>query len=334
MELKQEIVQVQKTDFDLLDQCPSLRMRAVVDLVNRAPYAESVLVEGETGTGKEVVARAIHHQSKRVGKFVALNCGAIPEHLAESEFFGHEKGAFTGAREQRIGKCERAHGGTLLLDEIEVMPQDLQAKLLRVLDRHPYERLGGTKPIQPDLLVVAATNCSSEKMVREGRMREDLFHRLNVLTILVPPLRERREDIPFLARYFARSLRVPVDVHESALQALQDREWRGNVRELLNAIKRARLMMNLEETVILPKHLERVTPKESRTSDSREAALGELFGGMSLDVAVESLERVLIARTLSQHSGRISPAADALRMDRSTLRKKLERWKRAGRPLL
>jgi DNA-binding NtrC family response regulator len=223
----------------------SERMHAVFELIqNVAGSSSTVLIEGETGTGKEQVARAIHQASSaRQGEFVAINCAAVPENLLESELFGHEKGAFTSAVAQRKGRFELAHGGTLFLDEVGDIPPGMQVKLLRVLQERRFERVGGSTPIEVDVRVIAATNRSLGKLVRRGKFREDLYYRLNVVKIELPPLRDRLEDVPLLATHFARKYARPGEqprpFSPAAMQKLLDHSWPGNIRELENAIERA-----------------------------------------------------------------------------------------------
>lgn len=242
------------------------RMHSVFDLVNNvADSTTTILIEGETGTGKEQVARAIHQAShQREGPFVAVNCAALPETLLESELFGHEKGAFTGATGQRRGRFEIADGGTLLLDEVGDVPAPMQAKLLRVLQERAFERLGGSESIQVDVRVIAATNRSLQRLVKEGKFREDLYYRLNVVKIDLPPLRERPEDIPLLAHHFtekfSRPGEPPKQISPEAMQVLLNHQWPGNVRELENAMERACVtsrtdrieMDNLPQDVLAP----------------------------------------------------------------------------------
>jgi len=213
-----------------------------------------VLITGESGTGKELVAQSIYqHSLRKEGPFIKLNCVAIPEGLLESELFGHEKGAFTGATAQKRGKFELAHGGTILLDEIGDMPLATQAKLLRVLQEKEFERVGGTKPIRVDIRIIASTNKNLTKLVQEGKFREDLFYRLNVFSLHLPPLRDRREDIPALAQGFLETAPKSAEISSSALQLLMGFHWPGNVRELKNVIERAAVMA--ENGIIEPQHL-------------------------------------------------------------------------------
>jgi len=222
------------------------RMHAIFELIaNVADTNTTVLIEGETGTGKEQIARALHSASHHhnTGMFVAVNCAALPETLLESELFGHEKGAFTGAVGQRRGRFEIANGGVILLDEIGDVPAAMQAKLLRVLQERSFERLGGTEPIQVDVRVIAATNRSLQRLVKEGKFREDLYYRLNVVKIDLPPLRERSEDIPLLATHFTEKFCKPSEAPKkptpAVMEVLLNYSWPGNVRELENAIERA-----------------------------------------------------------------------------------------------
>jgi transcriptional regulator with GAF, ATPase, and Fis domain len=227
----------------------SKAMQTVFHLLQRvAPTDSTVLILGESGTGKEVIATAIHRLSQRKDKpLVKLNCVAIPEGLLESELFGHEKGAFTGALVAKLGKFELAHSGTLFLDEIGDMSAQTQAKVLRALQEREFERVGGTRTIKVDVRLIAATNKDLSKEVKEGRFREDLYYRLNVISISLPPLRERREDIPFLVDFFVeeanRKLKSPIyEVSKDVLKVLMDYSWPGNVRELKNAIERAAVL--------------------------------------------------------------------------------------------
>src|ERR1700680_2514903 len=224
----------------------SAKFRALLDNIDLiAPVDSAVLIQGETGTGKEVIARAIHEASpRRRHRFVALNCAAIPSALLESELFGYEKGAFTGAANQTIGRFQVADRGTLFLDEIGDLPLELQPKLLRVLQEKQFERLGGSQTLQIDVRVIAATNQDLMQMVRERRFRADLFYRLNVFPIAVPPLRERAGDIPDLVNYFVREFAGRMSRHvtripDEVMDVLQRHEWPGNIRELQNVVERA-----------------------------------------------------------------------------------------------
>jgi transcriptional regulator with GAF, ATPase, and Fis domain len=261
------------------------RMKEVYQFLKRvAPSDGTVLIEGESGTGKELAARAIHRNSPRAGKpFVAINCAAIPESLLESDLFGHERGAFTGAASQKKGRFEVADGGIVFLDEIGELAPTLQVKLLRVLQEREFERVGGTRPIKLDIRLVAATNSDLEQAVRNGRFRQDLYYRLAVLRITLPTLRERREDIPLLVRHFvqkhAKRCKVkPRPVSPEALACLVNYDWPGNVRELENAIERA-LVLGSSEIVLpedLPESLLERTPPPEMTEAKYHSALKEL----------------------------------------------------------
>ena len=235
--------QLEQQDYDLGVIGRSDAMQAVFKLIGQVAHTDAtVLVTGESGTGKELVARAIYHNSRRYQQpFVAINCAAIPENLLESELFGHEKGSFTGATQQRIGKFEQCHGGTLFLDEIGDMTPATQTKILRVLQNGTFERVGGNAPIRADVRVIAATNKPLEEAVANRQFREDLFYRLNVVRIQMPPLRERRDDVRLLVDYFLRKLGggTPRTIAASALAALEAYHWPGNVRELENIVRRA-----------------------------------------------------------------------------------------------
>ena len=245
-------------------------MQKVYDLIERvAPTAAPVLITGESGTGKEVVAATLHEMSKRRDEaFVAINCGAIPETLIESRLFGHEKGAFTGADRRQPGVFEQADGGTLFLDEIGEMPPELQVRLLRVLETKMFQRVGGTATLRADVRLIAATNRDPEESIRAGRLREDLYHRLSVFPIHLPPLRERRSDIPLLVTHFAESL--PKDgpgrrtITREALTVFAAHHWPGNVRELRNAVQRA--------YILSPERLDEATARSTVTSSSASAA--------------------------------------------------------------
>ncbi len=227
-------------------------MQAIYALIQKAgPARAPVLITGETGTGKELAARAIHNASARKDKlFVAINCAAIPSEMLESELFGYEKGAFTGAIRERIGKFQMADGGTIFLDELTEMSTALQAKLLRVLQEGKIERLGSNREIELDLRVIAATNRDPRRAIREGRLREDLFYRVNVVSLELPPLRERRDDIPLLANHFIakhRGTHRPIRILPRAVERLTAYDWPGNVRELENMIERALIVGSGEE---------------------------------------------------------------------------------------
>lgn len=298
-----------------------------------APEKATVLLAGETGTGKEVVARAIHAASpRREALFVAVNCAAIPHEMLESELFGHEKGAFTGAVKERIGKFELADGGTLFLDEVTEMPMQLQAKLLRALQENVIEHLGGNRPISVDIRVIAATNRNPLAAIKEGKLREDLYYRLNVFRIDLPALKARLSDIEALAEYFLAKRRVAIS--DQAIQVLMGYHWPGNVRELENVLERAAIISGNQ--IIQPEHL----PTEMLNSNGEFAATNPATHGLSmtesaqtassntlsLPSAVEALERELIAKALATTNGNKSKAAKVLEISERSLWYKLSQY--------
>ncbi|WP_296892334.1 sigma-54 dependent transcriptional regulator [Thiobacillus sp.] len=305
-------------------------MRAVYELIQRVgPSKASVLITGETGTGKELAARALHHASPRRDKlFVPINCAAIPADILESELFGYEKGAFTGAVKERVGKFELADGGTIFLDELTEMPLPLQAKLLRVLQENTIERLGGNRVIELDLRVIAATNCDPLESVREGKLREDLYYRVNVFSIELPSLRERTEDIAGLVEHFivkhdhstAQTRLTP-----RALERLRDYDWPGNVRELENMVERALILSGggtLDEQHFL---------LNSRAADNKPrpttASAESQKAPPPLNQAVEDLEARLIDEALMQAEGNKARAAALLDISERTLWYKLKKYR-------
>jgi two-component system nitrogen regulation response regulator GlnG len=316
------------------------RMQEVYKAIGRIAASDvTVLLRGESGTGKEVVARAIHHYSRRAGRpFVAVSSAAIPATLLESELFGHERGAFTDAKERKLGKLELAHGGTLFLDEIGDMPVELQTKLLRALQERTIERVGGQDSIRIDVRVLAATNRDLEALMKDGRFREDLFYRLNVVTLNLPPLRERRRDIPLLVEHFLAKYATELGergVAPEALDRLVGHDWPGNVRELENVIQRAMVMAT--SGVILPEHLPigAVSAAASVAVDAsleeiierkliecvrglREHASANLYGLM-----IGLVEKPLLRAVLRETRGNQVRAAQILGINRNTLRKKL-----------
>jgi two-component system NtrC family response regulator len=290
----------------------SAPMQSVFKSVRRVAGSDAqVLIEGESGTGKELVARAIHRLSeRRDGPFIAINCGAIPENLLESELFGHEKGAFTGAHARRQGRIESAHRGTLFLDEIGELPPALQVKLLRFLQEHRLERVGGRQEIEVDVRVIAATNADLERAMKEETFREDLYYRLAVVRISLPPLRERGADVTVLAKVFLE--RFSSDNKKNvggfaadALSALQEHAWPGNVRELENRVKRGVIMAEGKK----------LTAEDLELDSSDRGS----HGVTSLKDAREEVERELIRRTLAKHSGNITRSAAELQVSRPTL---------------
>lgn len=284
-----------------------------------APEKATVLITGETGTGKELAAHALHQYSPRKDAlFVAVNCAAIPAEMLESELFGHERGAFTGAVKARVGKFELADGGTLFLDEITEMPIALQAKLLRALQEGVIERLGGNRPISVDIRIVAATNRDPQQAVTDGKLREDLYYRLNVFRLELPPLRERVEDIPRLAQHFLT--RRKGSISNEALALLQAYHWPGNVRELENVLERAAIMASGGEIEI--RHL----PADLASRTETVAATAQAPEELSIPKATEALEKRMISAALDACSGNKSKAAKLLEISERSLWYKLERY--------
>jgi len=304
----------------------SRAMQEVRELIARvAPTEARVLITGESGTGKELVASAIHRHSARSAKpFVCVNSAAIPKDLVESEMFGHERGAFTGASDRRLGRFELADGGTLFLDEIGDLSAEAQAKLLRVLETGVVERLGAEKPITVDVRVVAATNKDLTKAVPTGHFREDLLFRLNVIPLHIPPLRDRADDIGPLARHFAarQSARLArrVELDPGALQLLQAYGWPGNVRELANVVERLAILSSGDH--VTADDVSRVLPR-----DGGPAAAGaeEATADVALADALDRFERTLIARALSHADGNVAEAARRLATDRANLYRRMRR---------
>ena len=296
-----------------------------------ATTSSTVLITGESGTGKELVARAIHFNSLRRDRpFVALNCGAVPETLLESELFGHMRGAFTGAQANKKGLVEAAEGGSIFLDEIGEMAPSMQVKLLRVLQDRRYRRLGGTEEVQADVRVIAATNQDLPRMVADGRFREDLFYRLNVLTIQLPPLRDRFEDIPLLAEHFlhefAAQMRKPVgSISADAMRLLQEHVWPGNVRELQNAMERA---VALERTeVVLPESLPDAVRLGAASPDHAGGPLPELGEGFDLEARGDAFYQHYLALALKRAGGVQVKAADLLGMSFRSFRYYAKKYK-------
>jgi DNA-binding NtrC family response regulator len=305
---------------DLVSKSP--RMAQIFDLIRDvASQRSTVLVQGESGTGKELVARAIHFSGDRAQRpFVGVSCGALAETLLESELFGHEKGSFTGAVAQRKGKFELADGGTIFLDEIGDISPKLQVDLLRVLQERRFFRVGGTEEIAVDVRVIAATNRDLTSAVREGSFRDDLFYRLNVINVRLPPLRERREDVPLLAQEFMERLSPELgkeitEISEEALRLLLDYDWPGNVRELENAVERA--IVTCRTRVLTAEDFSFLRPVPA-------SARGDL--GLPPGLKLQDLEREYITATLQHTKGNIKEAATALGIDRSTLYEKIKRY--------
>ena len=307
-QLRRQLSGTQDLAERLLGRSPA--MQALRELIaNVADTSANVLIEGETGTGKELVARCLHDFSRRKSQqFVALNCGGLPENLFESEIFGHEANAFTGAGKRRIGKIEHANGGSLFLDEIESMPLSLQIKLLRVLQEHSLERLGSNQSVSVDCRVIAATKADLDELGKAGQFRSDLYYRLNVVTLELPPLRERREDIPLLFEHFAQQAalrfdRSALELDRQSLAKLLAHDWPGNVRELRNVAERFALGLPL--------------------SKKGEQALEN--AGPSFAEAVEAFEKNLLSSALERHQGNLSQASVALGMAKTTLFDKVKK---------
>jgi len=318
---RDHLVQEAKERYQMIGT--SSAMQEIYDLIDKAAASPSkVLILGENGTGKELIARAIHHNSSRAAEpFVAVNCAAIPENLIESELFGHEKGAFTGAYASRRGKFEQAHGGTLFLDEIGDTSLMMQAKILRVLEDSIIQRIGGEKPISVDIRIIAATNKHLEHEMSEGNFRDDLYYRLNVIRIEVPPLRQRREDIPLLVNYYQEKLcqekgMEPRKLDRGAMTILIDHDWKGNVRELRNVIER--LIVMSENSTIHAGDVSRAVHKsDSSLQNSSHQTLHD---------AREQFEREFILKCLISSDWKILETAAALGIERSHLWKKMKRY--------
>ena len=316
---------------NLVGQTPA--MQEIFALIRQvAPTSAAVLITGESGTGKELVARALHTNSKRsAGPFVAINCAALPESLIESEIFGHEKGAFTGAAERRAGAMEVAQNGTLFLDELGDMPLAMQAKLLRVLEDLRFRRLGGKQEIQADVRIIAATNRDPMKSIRDGTLREDLYYRLNVFQIHLPPLRERKDDIPRIVEAMIDSMN---DKHETQVQSaspafhesLMDLNWDGNVRELRNVVERAVIIAG--QGILEPKH----AAFGIKRAELKVDLPLEPIGGVGVDVGmtIDEAERLLIEATLTHASNNKTRAALILGISTKTLHVKLRQYRLDG----
>ena len=302
---------------------PMQALFQMLDTVARS--SSTILVTGETGTGKEVVARAIHHNSpRRANRFVALNCSAIPETLLEAELFGHVRGAFTGAVGTRQGRFEQAHKGTLFLDEVGTMSAALQTKVLRALQEREFERIGDNQTIKVDVRVIAATNSDLLGMVAEGTFREDLYYRLNVIPLDLPPLRERRDDIPILVTHFLNKFAPDLVIHvtQGAMRTLMAYHWPGNVRQLENAVERAIALGGGREEIDIAD-----LPPEVQTEQQSEPAPSVDLPeeGLDLPAHLAAVERDLLRRALDRTGGNRNKAADLLRIKRTTLVEKLRR---------
>jgi transcriptional regulator with PAS, ATPase and Fis domain len=304
-------------------------MRELFQLLETvAATSSTVLITGETGTGKELAARAIHHNSpRRTNRFVALNCSAIPETLLEAELFGHVRGAFTGAVGARQGRLEQAHKGTLFLDEVGTMSPALQAKLLRVLQEREFERVGDSHTVKIDVRVIAATHSDLAKMVADGTFREDLYYRLNVIPVKLPPLRERREDIPLLVQHFLQKLssesgRATVTISQDALRRLMAYHWPGNIRQLENAIERA-LAFSQGRSQIDVQDLTSDIQDQAGATEASEVWFPD--DGLDFGRYIETIELALIRRSLERTQGNKRQAAKLLNLKRTTLIEKLKR---------
>jgi two-component system, NtrC family, response regulator AtoC len=312
----------------------SPRLQEVIDRVRLvAPSRATILIDGESGTGKELIAQAIHQTSPRSrAAFIAVHCAALSENLLESELFGHERGSFTGATERRIGRFESADGGTLFLDEIGEISASTQVKLLRFLETKSIERVGGSKPIELDVRLVAATNRNLEELVREGKFREDLFFRLNVVRITMPPLRDRPEDVPLLLAHYIKIFSdengvPPLTLEPGALQTLQTYPWPGNIRELRNFCENAVVLRrggSLSEYDLEPKYrgAQPVTPSSGTTGGVTTSA--GAAPGPSL--SVEDNEKRLLREALIKARGNRTKAAEMMGLSRRTLHRKLAQW--------
>ena len=318
---------------EIVGQSP--RIKAVRERVRKvASSSSSVLIYGESGTGKELVARAVHYQSSRSkGPFVKVNCGALPTGLVESELFGHERGAFTSAVRRRKGKFELAEGGTIFLDEIGDVPLETQVRLLRVLQEKQFDRVGGEQPLDVDVRVVVATNRPLKRMVEEGTFREDLFYRLEVIPLTLPPLRERREDIELLVKHFTKKkcgeMNIPPKrLTEEALTGLKSYPWPGNVRELENVIERTMVLVDGEEIGYhdLPLTFDAAAAKEEAAAEGVEAAAVADDGSLLLNEHLDELERDLIARAMEEARHVKTKAASLLGIKTSALYYKLDKY--------
>lgn len=317
-----EEIDITRMFEEIVGSSPALQS-ALTRVAKVAPTDSTVLITGETGTGKELIARAIHKRSKRSSRaFVSVNCAAIPRDLIASELFGHEKGAFTGATQRRLGRFESAEGGTIFLDEVGELPAETQIALLRVLQEREYQRVGGNESLKTDVRVVAATNRDLQAAIAEGKFREDLFYRLNVFPIEVPPLRERKEDIPLLVEYFvdryaSKAGKKITSIDKKSMETLQAYSWPGNIRELQNVIERSVIICDSENLSVDESWLER----RSAVADSGTQPLAEKLAAQ---------EKEMIEAALSESKGRVSGplgAAAKLGIPQSTLDSKIKALK-------
>lgn len=308
----------------------SEKMREVFGLINKLSQVDTtVLIRGENGTGKELVAKAIHHNSPRKhGEFVAINCGAIPENLIESELFGHEKGSFTGAHERKIGKFQQANKGTIFLDEIAEMKPDMQVKLLRVLQERKFVPIGGTREIKTNARIIAATNRNLEKMIEESSFREDFFYRLNVMPIFMPPLRERIDDLAGLIHYFIKKFSKKHSksfegIQQDALNALKGYTWPGNIRELENVVERCFIIENSNMITLssIPDNV------KNNGSDKVNIALPQNYSGpMDFDSFKEATEKEFIENALKANKGKINKTVAHANIPKNTLLRKIKKY--------
>ena len=346
-------IKIESDSFNIVGE--SQPIREVFDVVERAAGSQStVMIYGESGTGKELIARALHLNSPRVAKpFIAVNCGAIPHELLESELFGYEKGAFTGAVSTRVGRMELANQGTIFLDEIGDMPTALQVKLLRVLAEREIDRLGSTKPTPIDVRVITATHRNLEELIKEGNFREDLFYRLNIIPIDLPPLRERKTDIPLLANHFLKQLNGSAggkNIGDEAMGYLVNYSWPGNIRELANFVERM-LVLSIGSTITprdLPDKVFGDVPKdkwqpldveeEGNPAQMLQQSLRKSFHvgipeeGINLKKMVEGFEKELLLEALEKTGWVKNKAANLLGLNRTTLVEKLKKMKITNSP--
>jgi len=338
-------IKLESDSFSIIGQSPPIR--EVFDVVNRAAGSQStVMIYGESGTGKELIARALHMNSPRASKpFIAVNCGAIPHELLESELFGYEKGSFTGATNTRVGRLELANQGTIFLDEIGDMPTSLQVKLLRVLAEREIDRIGSIKPTPIDIRVITATHRNLEDAIREGKFREDLFYRLNIIPINLPPLRERKTDIPLLINHFLKQLNESEEaktINDQAMGFLMDYAWPGNIRELANFVERM-LVLSIGTTITpndLPEKILGDIPKEKlqplqeeggnpfqmlQQSLKKSFHVGIPKEGINLKKTVEEFEKELLMEALEKTGWVKNKAANLLGLNRTTLVEKLKK---------
>lgn len=310
----------------------SKKMRDVFDLIHRLCKVDTnVLIRGENGTGKELVARAIHFNSPRKsGAMIAINCGAIPENLIESEFFGHEKGAFTGAHERKIGKFQLANNGTIFLDEIAELKPEMQVRLLRVLQEKKFMPVGSNREVKTDARIIAATNRNLEKMIEEGTFREDLFYRLNVMPIFLPPLRDRIDDLGELSQYFMKRFskahnRSISGITDEAMAVLKRYRWPGNIRELENVIERSFIVEN-SDRITLSSLPEALVNKAKENMAPVQSAQINASGPMDYDVFKEQAEKEFIVSALRANKGRINKTVAEANIPKNTLLRKIKRY--------